>query len=194
MNIHLQLWGAVTCFPGRAWDHMAGVLEEEKGRVGACYSGLPHSIGSKHDGWISQSQMGSRRSLKAAPPFPLLFDFKRRTLGLVKAAGWREVRKWKPCWWNAATCSTSLALFSNRCFWVKFHSRQAILTICCFYVASARGKLAWLIMAEQCRLSMAAHCAQIFALFCPPSPPSPLTPGQLARRWQRRWQGSQYLL
>ncbi|KAK5847864.1 hypothetical protein PBY51_016959 [Eleginops maclovinus] len=32
-------------------------------------------------------------------------------------------------------------------------------------------------MAEQCRLSTAAHCAQIFALFgVPPRPPSPLTP------------------
>lgn len=66
---------------------MAGVLEEEKGRVGACYPGLPHSIGSNHDGRISQSQMDSRRSLKATPPLLLLFDFKRRTLVLGKASG-----------------------------------------------------------------------------------------------------------
>lgn len=33
------------------------------------------------------------------------------------------------------------------------------------------GKLAWPIMAEQCRLSTAAHCAQISALFGPPSAP-----------------------
>lgn len=63
---------------------MAGVLEEEKGRVGACYSGLPHSIGSNHDGWISQSQMGSRHSLKATPALLGLFDFRRGTP--VKAA------------------------------------------------------------------------------------------------------------
>lgn len=72
---------------------MAGVLEKEKGHVGACYSGLPHSIGSNHDGWISQSQMGSRRSLKAAPPFALHFDFKKRTFGLVKAARWGAICK-----------------------------------------------------------------------------------------------------
>lgn len=118
------------------WDHMAGVLEEEKGRVGACYSGQSHSIGSNHDGRISQSQMDSRRSLKSLLLLlPSLFDFKRGTLGLVKAAGRGDIcvcvcivhmwtfkrRKWKPCRWNRCTLLYISAPFSNmnQCFWVK---------------------------------------------------------------------------
>ena len=84
-----ELWHAFLAGP---WDHMAGVLEEKKGRVGACYSGLPHSIGSNHDGRISQSQMDSRRSLKAAPPPSLalwfLKDWRLRGEGGIRAHVW----------------------------------------------------------------------------------------------------------
>ena len=53
------------------------------------------------------------------------------------------------------------------------------MTSCCFallcfaLLCGGTGKLAWPIMPEQCRLSTAAHCAQIFALFRPPPPSIP---------------------
>ncbi len=76
---------------------------------------------------------------------------------------------------RGAPCSTSEAHFSNTThrLWVKFHPTLLTLTSCCFCgCGGGTGKLAWPIMAEQCRLSTAAHCAQIFALFAPPpSPP-----------------------
>lgn len=68
-----------------------------------------------------------------------------------------------------------LARDSQAHFWVKI-SPGGVVTSCCFALlcGGGTGKLAWPIMPEQCRLSTAAHCAQIFALFRPPPsiPPS----------------------